>query len=316
MGRSVGWGKSRFRCTAMRPFHRLPPVRAGDQQGRPEAGERGEVVAAEGHTDRDGPHRLGAQQQAGPAGGGALHGPGLGQEGEHTAEQGEIDQLGPGRRVRVDQRRQVVGGGRQEQDRADEGLHRRQLQRADRPAGGEAADQCDMHGPDQRGAEHQQIAEARRVKAVAGHQQPDRQDAHAGRGEEGPGQRAAAAAAVEERGEDDGQADDEAGVGGAGVGDAVRLHDQDRRLGQAQGHTGPQLVTRPPARPAPPGRDHAETGERGEGVAGEQHQQDGERGRGRLGGQIAGTPDERDKEEYRIGTADVGHPPTVHRKHP
>lgn len=79
----------------MGPFDALAPVRTRDHQPRAERGEDGEPFAAEADADGDGPDRFRTEEQAGPAGGAALDGPGLGKEGEDAAEQGEVDQLGP-----------------------------------------------------------------------------------------------------------------------------------------------------------------------------------------------------------------------------
>lgn len=172
-----------------------------------------------------------------------------------------------------------------------------------------------MHGPDQRGGEHQQVAEAGRVEAVARHEQADGQQAHTGGCVEGEREAAAVARAVEEGSDHDGQADDQPRVRGTRVGDTVCLHHQDGRLGDPQRHADPELVAGPSAG-LPVGGDQTETGERGQGVPREQHDQDGQYGGGGLGGQIAGTPDEGYEEEYRIGTSGIGHALTLHRPRP
>lgn len=55
-----------------------------------------------------------------------------------------------------------------------------------------------MTGPDDRGAEHQEVAEAGRVEAVARHEEADGQDAHPGGRVEGGRQTARVTGAVEE----------------------------------------------------------------------------------------------------------------------
>ncbi|GAA0458938.1 MFS transporter [Paractinoplanes deccanensis] len=58
----------RNRTGAVGTLHPLAPERAGEHQGDAGRREDGEVVAAEAEADQDGPHRLGAEQQARPGG--------------------------------------------------------------------------------------------------------------------------------------------------------------------------------------------------------------------------------------------------------
>jgi hypothetical protein len=206
---------------------------------------------------------------------------------------------------------QVGYGEGQEQCRADDRLSGREMERVHGAVGREPADERDVPRPYHRGGEYQDVSEPWRVQPRTGGEQPDGQDAQARGEEERPGQ-PAAAAPVQQGGEHDGEADDQSGVGGARVCHPVGLQHENGGLGDSQERSGADLA----AGPAPTARgDEGATRESGDGVPGEQHRQDGERRSGRLGRQIAGAPDERDQEEYRIGAAGDEHAPTLHHQH-
>jgi hypothetical protein len=113
----------------------------------------------------------------------------------------------------------------------------------------------------------------------------------------------------QQRGEHDGQADDQARVGGAGVRDAVRLQQQDGRLSDPQHGAGADLVTAEGAEGAEGTAYECKTDERGYRVPREQDHQDREGVGGRLRREVAGTPDDRDKQKYQVGTAGMRHSP-------
>lgn len=306
----------------MGSFHRLAPVRTSDHEGRAQRGQDGETFAPGEDTDRHRPHRLGAEQQARPARRRTLHRPGLRQKREHPAEQCQIGQLGPGRRAGGGKGVQARCRQRYAQDRSHEHLDGGQSQRAHGPACGQAADQRHMPRPYQRGPEYQQVAGAGGVEPAAGGQQGHGHQAQTGRGVEGGGE----PAAVQERRQDDGQADDQSGVRGARVRDTVRLQHQDRRLRHAEERPEAEFVTRPTTRGATCGatrgptrgatrsatcgatrsatrRDQADAGDRRDPVPCEQHDRHRQFGRGRLRRQVAGTPDDRDEEQDQVDAA-------------
>lgn len=153
-----------------------------------------------------------------------------------------------------------------------------------------------MTRADDGGGEHEQVAGAGGVEAVGGHQQSDGDHADPGREIEPRRQ----PATVEQRREDQREADDQSGVGGAGVRHAVRLQHQDRRLREAEDQPGLQLLPGDAA-------NQRDKGEPGDAVAEEQHSQHRcAAGRG-LGGEIARTPDDGDQQQDEIGTAGSGH---------
>lgn len=152
------------------------------------------------------------------------------------------------------------------------------------------------------------------MEAAAGHEQRDGQQAHSRGGEEARGQPSVARRAVQQWGEHDGEADDQAGVGRAGVRDAVRLKNQDSSLGYPQQAPDAHLVPRVALRPSA-GGDEGETRDRGDRVPREEHHQDRQGVGGGLRGQVAGAPDDGDKEEHCVSAAGVEHPLKLHCFH-
>jgi hypothetical protein len=210
----------------VRPLYGLTPRGTGQHQYGADRGRNGEALAGEEDADGNSPDGFGAEEETGPAGGGALHGPGLREEGEDTAEQGEVDQLQPRRHAGVGG--QVSNGWSGEERRTDDGLDGRHLQWPE--VGREAADEGDMGGAYDGGGEHEQVADTRRVEAVAGHEQADRDDADTRCEEE----LRRHSTAVHQRCQHERQADDQPRVGRAGVRHAVRLQHEHRRLAQTE----------------------------------------------------------------------------------
>ncbi|GAA0458930.1 hypothetical protein Ade02nite_12830 [Paractinoplanes deccanensis] len=147
-----------------------------------------------------------------------------------------------------------------------------------------------MRGADHGGGQHQGVARRRRTQAGSCHQEHHPAGRDPG-GQEEPRRQAA----LEQRGEQDREADQHAGVGGAGERHPVRLQREHRRLRAPEQEPDADLAPR--RTPADHQRQHG--GHRHQ-VAQREHHQHPTGHDQRLGGQIAAAPDHGHGEQQKI----------------
>jgi hypothetical protein len=146
------------------------------------------------------------------------------------------------------------------------------------------------------GGRHQHVTGTRRGEAARLGEQDTAQDRRAGRDIEGGRD----SVALQQRGDDDGQGDDQPGVGGRCHGHAVGFAHQDSGQDRAEGHTGPHLGAADAAQAVAHQRGQHHCGDT------ETDRQESEYGVDRdgfLGGEVAGAPDGGHREQGGIDDA-------------
>ncbi|GAA4894485.1 hypothetical protein GCM10023237_10970 [Streptomyces coeruleoprunus] len=284
-------------CAAPRPY------RQDERRAREPGGA--EVFARDEDAGAGRPEGFGAEQEADARGGGAAYGPHLDEEGEERAENGEEEQARPFARAESDGhgpggRPAGAGHGGEYGEDGDGGaqLDGGQGERVGVAHGPDAGHGEDVRGPDERGEQHEQVARGGGGEASALGEQDDAQDGQGCRGQEGAGRPGPGEGGLPERGEDHGEADDEPGVGGRRVHDAVRLQQEDAAEDEAEEGGATPLGPGQGAQPAARG-----DGERGQDQreAQDEDGDDGVRGGDALGGEVAGAPDDRDEQNGQVG---------------